>query len=150
MTEAISEIFPKLTRENSRATSPKDPAYNCVAWAAGETRAWWDHLYGYWPENVKREGSIAAYVDVFVLLGFERCATSEYELGFEKIAVFGNGGQFTHAARQLPSGLWTSKLGSLEDIEHQDLASVSIPDYGRPVQFLRRGIGGGKQKACND
>ncbi len=139
----ISDVFPKLTGGNYRVTSPKDFSYNCVAWAAGETSAWWDHLGGYWPESVKRDGSIAAYVDVFVSLGFERCATPEHEPGFEKVAVFGNGGQFTHAARQLPSGLWTSKLGSLEDIEHQDLASVSSPDYGQPVQFLRRAIGRG-------
>ena len=143
MTDVLSEIFPKLSGGNFRVTSPKDAAYNCVAWAAGETNAWWDHLDGYWPENIKRGGAVTAYVDVFVSLGFEQCATSEYEPGFEKVAVFGNGGQFTHAARQLPSGLWTSKLGSLEDIEHQDLASVSIPDYGRPVQFLRRAIGRG-------
>ena len=143
MTDVLSEIFPRLARGNFRVTSPKDSAYNCVAWAAGATGAWWDHLDGYWPENVKRGGSITAYVDVFVSLGFEQCATPEYEPGFEKVAVFGNGGQFTHAARQLPSGLWTSKLGSLEDIEHQDLDSVSIPDYGRPVQFLRRAVGRG-------
>lgn len=138
MTDALSEIFPKLARGSFRITSPQDPAYNCVAWAAGENGSWWDHLYGYWPENVKRDGSIAAYVELFVWLGFEPCETSEYEPGFGKIAVFGNGGQFTHVASQLPSGLWTSKLGSLEDIEHPDLASVSIPDYGQPVRFLRR------------
>ena len=142
MTDALSEIFPKLTKGNSSVTSPKDHAYNCVAWAAGKTDAWWDHLYGYWPENAKQDGSIAAYVGVFMSLGYERCPTSNYEPGFEKLAIFGNAGQFTHVARQLPSGSWTSKLGSLEDVEHQELASLSIPDYGQPVQFLRRAMGG--------
>ena len=139
MTNSLTDIFPKLTRGNHRVTSPKGHTYNCVAWAAGKTDAWWDHLFGFWPDNISRDGSIAAYVDVFVSLGFELCETPQQEPGFEKIAIYGgNAGQFTHVARQLPSGLWTSKLGSLEDIEHQDLASISIPDYGRPARFLRR------------
>ena len=139
MSNPLIGIFPKLTGGNHSITSPKDPTYNCVAWAAGKTNAWWDHLYGYWPDNASRDGSIAAYVDMFASLGFELCETPQQELGFEKIAIYGNDeGQFTHVARQLPSGLWTSKLGSLEDIEHQDLASISIPDYGHPVRFLRR------------
>ena len=138
MSPSLDDIFPKLQDGNYNVTSPKDCAYNCVAWAAGETGSWWDHVFGYWPKNARRDGSIAAYVEVFVSLGFEACATPQHEAGFEKIAIYGVGGQFTHVAKQLPSGSWTSKLGSLEDIEHQDLASISIPDYGRPVQFLRR------------
>lgn len=139
MTSPLIDIFPKLTGGNHRVTSPEDRTYNCVAWAAGKTDAWWDHLFGYWPDNASRDGSIAAYVDVFASLGFELCETPHQESGFEKIAIYGSDeGRFTHVARQLPSGLWTSKLGSLEDIEHQDLASISIPDYGHPVRFLRR------------
>ncbi len=139
MANPLTELFPKLKGGNHRVTSPRDCAYNCVAWAAGKTDAWWDHLFGYWPNNASRDGSIAAYADMFASLGFELCATPQYEQGFEKIAIYGgDGGQFTHVARQLSSGLWTSKLGSLEDIEHHDLASISVPDYGRPVRFLRR------------
>lgn len=140
MTSPLSEVFPALEVGNHRVTSPKDCAYNCVAWAMGETGVWWDHLFGYWPPGARRDGSVAAYVGVFVSLGFDPCAAAKHEPGFERIAVFANGGQFTHVAKQLPSGLWTSKLGSLEDIEHQDLACISIPDYGRPAQFLRRPI----------
>jgi hypothetical protein len=41
-------------------------------------------------------------------------------------------------ARQLVSGAWTSKLGRLEDIEHEALEAINCDDYGEPVQFLRR------------
>lgn len=138
MKAPLSATFPELNSGNHTVTSPEDCAYNCVAWAAGETGVWWDHLFGYWPSGARRDGSVTAYVDMFVSLGFEPCATPEHERGFEKISVYGDGGQFTHVARQLPSGLWTSKLGSLEDIEHRDPACISSPAYGQPVRFLRR------------
>ena len=43
----------------------------------------------------------------------------------------------THAARQMPSGRWTSKLGFREDIEH-DLHAVSGDLYGTVVLLLKR------------
>jgi regulator of protease activity HflC (stomatin/prohibitin superfamily) len=42
-----------------------------------------------------------------------------------------------HAARQLPSGMWTSKLGALEDIEHQ-LEGLAGDRYGKIGQILKR------------
>ena len=44
----------------------------------------------------------------------------------------------THAALQLESGAWTSKLGDFEDIEHVTVDAVNGPLYGRPVAFLSR------------
>jgi hypothetical protein len=46
-----------------------------------------------------------------------------------------------HAARQLPGGRWTSKLGNREDIEH-DLNAVSGEAYGTVVMVLKRPIAG--------
>ena len=40
------------------------------------------------------------------------------EPGFEKVALYALGGVPKHAARQLSSGRWSSKLGDLEDVEH--------------------------------
>jgi hypothetical protein len=37
----------------------------------------------------------------------------------------------THAALQLESGDWTSKLGDFEDISHSTIEAVSGPVYGR-------------------
>jgi hypothetical protein len=64
------------------------------------------------------------------------------EPGFEKIAIFakqsGNKRVPTHAARQLDSGEWTSKLGACEDISHAEAVSVSGPAYGNVAYFMSR------------
>ena len=77
-------------------------------------------------------------MELFRRLGFELCDNSQPEPGFEKIAVYGKAGEFKHVARLLESGNWTSKLGTLEDIEHDDLESIADDSYGRPLRFLRR------------
>ncbi len=43
----------------------------------------------------------------------------------------------THAARQLASGRWTSKLGKAEDIEH-DLHDLEGDLYGIVVLLMKR------------
>jgi hypothetical protein len=61
------------------------------------------------------------------------------EEGFDKVAIFANKDRVTHMARQLRSGRWTSKLGPLEDVEH-DLHAVESKTYGRVVKILKRTI----------
>src|SRR5258708_6988096 len=61
--------------------------------------------------------------------------------GFEKIALYSNAqGEFTHAARQKEDGIWTSKLGDWEDIEHRTLSGLSgnAPAYGSVAKILKR------------
>lgn len=59
-------------------------------------------------------------------------------MGFQKVAFFvGANGVPTHAARQLPSGLWTSKLGEWEDIEHT-LHALEGDIYGTVALLLKR------------
>jgi len=41
-------------------------------------------------------------------------------------------------ARQMESGLWTSKLGQLEDIVHHTLEGVECDAYGQVVQVSKR------------
>lgn len=139
MPKDLTSRFPKLDARNHRVTSREDPGYNCVAWAAGDPTRWWDHTwYGYWLNGVVSNSSIEAYVKLFRALGFEPSGDSKPEPGFEKIALYAKNGEFTHVARQLESGTWTSKLGMLEDIEHNDLDSLASDSYGRPLVFLRR------------
>ena len=81
---------------------------------------------------------------LFEQQGFEGCETDALELGTEKIALFADDGIFTHVARQLPNGRWTSKLGNDVDIEHdlEDLIRRRSPSpsyrYGEIVGFMRR------------
>ncbi len=123
-------------------STEETPCHNCVAWEANDSSRWWDHVPGYyWPDGLPRDESVEAYVGLFRRLGFELCDNPEHEPGFEKIAVYGRAGKFSHVARLLESGIWTSKLGTLEDIEHDDLDSLTedLDDsYGQPLVFLRR------------
>ncbi len=141
MRERIQELFP-LLESNFEITSPSDGRYNCVAWAAVDVRRWWwprEAPFSYWPSGCRRDESIAAFIDAFSTLGYELAASGDPEIDFEKVAIFAsNEGVPTHMARQLANGTWTSKLGSLEDIEHSDLNGVSGMEYGRIVTFLRR------------
>lgn len=136
--------FPGL-REDAAwdVTSDPDRAYNCIAWAAGDTSNWWwpdPPEVAYWPRGVPRAESVAAFVRAFSTLGFECCDSGVFERGCEKVALFVDADDVpTHAARQLPTGRWTSKLGEIVDIDHE-LQAVSGYRYGQVAAFLRRGI----------
>ena len=69
-------------------------------------------------------------VQVFQSLGFVTCEDEEIESGFEKVAIFALSGEWTHAARQLEDGQWTSKVGQFEDITHPQLENLSGGIYG--------------------
>ncbi len=145
MVEPLHVIFPGLANTSFRVTSAATRDYNCIAWAAGETNRWWwpdpdiDNEAVYWPPNVPREETVEAFVAAFAVVGYEPCVGEEFEPGFEKVALFAKENHPEHAARQLPSGRWTSKLGFLEDIEH-DLHAVSGAEYGLIVRIMRRSI----------
>ncbi len=136
---AISD-FPKLERDPFSVTSPADIGYNCIAWAAGSNELWWwpDSGDSYWPPGVPREETVEAFIQAYATLGYERCADGSLETGFEKIAIYANADGPQHAARNLESGRWTSKLGSDEDIEHRTLEALNCDLYGDVVCYLRR------------
>ena len=71
-------------------------------------------------------------------VGYEECANADLEDGFEKIAIFGKRGKFTHVARQRGDGMWTSKLGEGEDITHNRREDVGGGSYGTPIKFMCR------------
>lgn len=81
---------------------------------------------------------LSAFVAAFGTLGYEPCSDGDLEDGFEKIAIYRSPSGIQHAARQLGTGRWTSKLGGLEDIEHGSPAELEGVEYGRVVQYLRR------------
>ena len=145
--EPYREIsFPDLVATGYRVTSPTATAYNCFAWAAGEDDRWWNPLEPespyYWVDGVPAELTIEAFVRAYGTLGFLPCEGSELEVGFEKIVLYATAdGEPSHAARQLPSGKWTSKLGRWQDIEHE-LEGLVCELYGAVKLVLRREIKG--------
>ncbi len=76
----------------------------------------------------------------FGALGYEPCADGLLEDGFEKVAIYQSPSGVQHMARQLQTGWWTSKLGQLEDIEHETPAELEGDIYGVVVQYMRRAI----------
>ena len=141
MVAHLESLFPGLRGSSYEVTSPSDDAYNCIAWAANDKSRWWwpdQPPRRYWPAGVLREESLAAFQETLASLGYALSADEGLEAGFEKLALFADAdGLPTHAARQLTSGRWTSKLGELEDIEHalHDLEGV---EYGSVVLIMKR------------
>jgi hypothetical protein len=84
-----------------------------------------------------RAETAEAFLHAFRTLGYEPYATAESEDSWQKVALYALEGTPTHAARQLPGGRWTSKLGPAEDIKHE-LHALAGPLYGAVVRVLRR------------
>jgi hypothetical protein len=134
--------FPSLGASHFRITSPPTGIYTCIAYAAGDVdRVWlpdpWpDGLY-YWPEGVPREHTIGAWAGVFESIGYRPWEDGGVESGIEKVAVYADAKGPQHVARQLPNGRWTSKVGKMEDIEHE-LHGLEGEAYGTVVLVLGR------------
>ena len=133
--------FPGLTAAGYEVTSPISGRYNCIAWAANQTdRDWWPEdppRDAFWPEGVTPEPTLDAFIQAFGTLGYEPCDNSEFEPGYEKLAIYVLSDEVTHAARQLGPNEWTSKIGHSEDITHT-LSGLVGPLYGAVRQFMRR------------
>ncbi len=138
--EHLETLFLGLHGSGYVVTSPMDDRYNCVAWAADDReRWWWPDQDSYWPEGAPREETITAFVAAYGDLGFVSCDDPLIETGYEKVAIYAApDGTPTHVARQLPSGLWSSKIGQLQDIQHQ-LEDLAGPAYGACARVLKRG-----------
>lgn len=139
----IESEFPRLRQEGYSITSSETDDYNCIAWAGGETSRKWDPDPAsgrYWPESVPRTLDIDSFVQLFALKGgYSMCDNDAFEHGFEKIAIFVNvSKEVTHAARQLTSGAWSSKLGDWEDIEHNTLSGLESSLCGKVAIILKR------------
>ena len=136
----LKDLFPNLTDDNHLITSPKTIDYNCIAWAAGNTQRWWQPG-AFWPiESTRDDYGIGELVLAFKSLGYEECSDGVLEDGFEKVALYSLGMMYTHAARQLPDGQWTSKLGQLEDITHTTPDAIAGSDYGEVAQYMKRAL----------
>lgn len=130
----INEEFPGI---DYTITSEEDDAYNCVAWAAGHNDDWWSHSEGYrWIGE--RGASVQSLILLFNTLGYAECDSDAQEAGYEKVALYAKDGDWTHAARQLANGRWTSKLGMYEDIEHVSPEDMSGDLYGDVHCIMRR------------
>lgn len=145
----LEGAFPNLKPGEYKITSPKTPKYNCIAWAAGKTNKWWQppHPFlgapagSYWPPDIPAGTTPSGVARAFELQGYEVCENADLEAGFEKVAIYVDAlGKYTHAARQLDNGAWTSKLGGWEDIQHDTVEALEGRGhaYGTATRFLKR------------
>jgi hypothetical protein len=136
--------FPALRGgQGYKDTSDPTIDYNCLAWALGINWTRYDplpHCAGYfWFPGVEREWNEKTIRKIFENHGYAICDSYDLEQGYEKVVFYiDEGGEPQHFARQLENGKWTSKLGELNDIEHDTLESLVCPDYGKPKLVLKR------------
>lgn len=137
--------LPFLTEDCCEITSKSSNRYNCIAWAAKDNLSnWWPDEWdvGYWPEGVPRVLTVTAFMQAYGTLGYQLCYDGKLEQGLEKIAIFAieeKGVEVpTHAALQLESGKWSSKLGPFEDVCHDMPDDVRGPVYGKLMCFMAR------------
>lgn len=136
------EAFPRLSPANHRVTSEATPRYNCIAWSVGDSNRWWQPGEYWrpadWPRN---DCGIGALERLFLSFGYVDCHDNfDFEPGYEKVALYGAGFLYTHAARQLSTGKWTSKLGKDVDIEHDSPNDLAGRIYGDVIQVMKRPI----------
>jgi hypothetical protein len=136
----LEQTFPNLRASGYRITGPATKRYNCIAWAAGDQDAWWqgELADAYWPEGIPADGTVQSLVALFQSLGYQLCASPELEQDFDKVAIYAKGAEYTHAARQLADGGWTSKLGQSVQIEHATLDALVGEAYGVVAHILKR------------
>ncbi len=136
MSDDPEEVFPALAGDGYALSSPVTSAYNCIAWAAGESHRWWEPgIY----RPVQAGDDLASLVRLFASLGYDSCDDERLEPGYEKVALYaGVLDDWTHAARQLPDGWWTSKLGQGADIIHRSPRALAGNAYGQVLSIMKR------------
>ena len=135
----LEAAFPGLVHGGYRVTSPADPGYNCIAWAANDDTAfWWPSPDGFWPDVAPPEETVEAFELAYATFGYQRCDRHSLDEASEYVALYADlHGKPTHAARWLSGDRWTSKLGPSEDIEHP-LSALEGTLYGRVAVVLKR------------
>lgn len=121
--------------------SDATPNYNCIAWAVTyERQPIWPDDRGQlgWPAHLPRSETSGAFQAFFESAGFTVCTDGSLEAGREKVAIYVLNGLVKHAARQRPSGVWTSKMGPGVDAEHTSPHTLTGPGFGYVRLYMSR------------
>jgi hypothetical protein len=142
--KSTKRLFPNLI--DYVVTSPKDPSYNCIAFAAGDTSRKWDPGMlpdpgYYWPPGAFQNDNddLDALKRAFAAIGYMECENGDLEAGYQKVALYAHKqDDWLHAAIQEPNGEWSSKLGASYDIRHQSPQCLEGLVYGKVMCFMKR------------
>jgi hypothetical protein len=141
--------FPNSFQYPFQPTSQQTWDYNCIAWAYGVNNKWFWPLppppnspitKWFWPPNIPSVVNINSFIKLFESIGYEICADELLEEGYLKIAIYEINNTPTHAAKQLPNGLWSSKLGPNVDVSHTIETTKNSSVYGNVSVFMRRPV----------
>lgn len=138
MTPSERQSFPRLG-DAYEVLAPASPTYNCIAWAIGERDRW------VWPVRPGLTITFDDFDRLFITRGYKRLKELNYERvpDVEKIVLYAKVNasgilEPTHAARQLPDGSWSSKLGKLPLIRHLHPEDIDGGTYGDPYIIYQR------------
>jgi hypothetical protein len=149
-TRKVEAARPSLEGTAYCISSRSTDRYNCVAWAAGDDTRFWAPAPGpggkqlggyYWPPDPRIPAlfTVGALEQVFAARGYSRCENGDVTPGIEKVAIFGyDEHDATHMARQTRDGKWTSKMGALADIIHEELNGIAGGTVGQIQRFMSR------------
>ena len=147
MLAQVEKDFPALVQLGYVKTSNETPAYNCIAFTMGDqSRPWWPPIHpgmqahdSFWPPSAPCQATVDAFVAMYRQQGFEPCAISRPEPGVIKVALFVEPMEdlVEHAALQLPTGRWLSKMGFHEDIAHTLEGLEGPPHYFKMARLLQ-------------
>lgn len=149
--ERLERHHPNLVADRYTIQSRITRRYNCFAWVVNDEDHWWQPFdprcdimdpirNRFWPVKTPMFLTIDILIDALATRGFAVCESGEFEPSYEKIAVYAKTGSDipTHAAKQLDTGIWASKMGDWEDIHHHTVNGLEDDRYGRVVRFLRK------------
>lgn len=140
--------FPKLGAGNYKRASLATARYNCLAFACGDERKWWEPQPGgrfYWPPNAQRDTSLTTVTRIFTADGYAETNDRNIEAGYLKAAIYVDMQDFdTYSHVAMSDGVvWKSKLGKGQDIEHDSLDLLEgdqKDEYGIVATILRKAI----------
>lgn len=141
----LKSHFPNLDNGMVDISSFSDPTYNCVGWVLFENngnppqKLWPSDCEGYhWPEDLPKIDTVDNFLEFFQRKGYSLCLTKIVEDHLDKIALYSVANRVKHVAKQLKSGVWTSKIGDYETIEHENLEMLEYdPDQEFPQSWGR-------------
>lgn len=137
----LEQDCPNLAYISYTITSARDPKYNCVAFAVGDTTQFWYDVRVrgyYWPPGTPSADTIEGWTKVFSDHGYRQTEDAGFETDYEKIAIYASGDGPEHVARQKASGVWTSKMGKGCDIEHATLEALEGAIMGKVIIVMKR------------
>jgi hypothetical protein len=120
--------------------SDEDFNYNCLAYALGDRRNWWEPPKGYaqyWPPGYPNDVSVQTVESIIKDYGFTVDSDADSTPETDAIAIYAEGNEWTHFAK-FSAGSWSCKLGEGHDVVGVPKEHFEGKLYGKVVKVLSR------------